>query len=107
MRHGCSGRNDAPEEMTPEYRAWGNMKTRCVNPNDAKRFARYGGRGIAIDPEWMEDFAAFLAHIGPRPSAGMSVDRIDNERGYEPGNVRWATALEQRLNQRTRPGKVA
>jgi hypothetical protein len=85
--------------LTPEYQAWRGMKTRCLNPRHHK-FPDYGGRGIRVCDEWINSFEAFLAHIGPRPSPEMSVDRIDVDGHYEPGNVRWATPLQQRHNRR-------
>jgi len=91
-RHGLSKR--------PEYRVWKNMVQRCCNPNN-ERYIDYGGRGITICKEWRKSFPAFLLHIGPRPSPIHSLDRIDNERGYEPGNVRWVTVHEQNRNQRS------
>jgi len=87
-------------KWTPEYRAWVSLKTRCKYAH-RKDFKWYGARGITVCPEWQNDFAAFLKEIGPRPSPKHSVDRINNDTGYEPGNVRWATALEQRHNTRT------
>lgn len=87
---------------TAEHDIWVNIKQRCSNPSNPA-FNRYGGRGITICAEWRDDFAAFLAYVGPRPSPDMSIDRIDNERGYEPGNVRWATASEQVKNRRPLP----
>jgi hypothetical protein len=84
---------------TPEYRAWTNIKQRCLRPENPA-FGRYGARGIALAPEWVDDFDAFLAHIGPRPSDEHSIDRIDNEKGYFPGNVRWALQKEQMRNMR-------
>lgn len=89
VRHG--GRN------TPEYSSWIAMRRRCLNPAD-KDYPRYGGRGITICPQW-DDFAVFLADLGPRP-AGMTLDRVDTQRGYEPDNVRWATAKVQGRNRR-------
>lgn len=86
---------------SPEYTAWVSIKTRCLNPA-AENYHNYGGRGIRICDEWRDDFPAFLAHVGKRPSAKHSIDRIDNANGhYEPGNVRWATMMEQGHNRRT------
>ena len=84
---------------TPEYAAWIGMKHRCYNPN-AIRFESWGGRGISVCDEWLKDFVAFYEHIGPRPEKGYSIDRINNDGDYEPGNVRWATAYEQTHNRR-------
>ncbi len=94
FRHGSSAHG-----ITKEYRTWKGIKTRCLNQN-VKCFHYYGGRGITIAAEWIDDFPAFLAHIGPAPSSAHSVDRVDNNRGYEPGNVRWATATQQNRNTR-------
>ena len=94
-RHGAA----AGGSLTPEYRAWSGMIDRCERPSFSQ-FADYGGRGIRVCEEWRRDFAAFLAHVGPRPSSQHSIDRIDNARGYEPGNVRWATRTEQARNKR-------
>jgi len=82
------------------------MKARCHNPNNPK-FLDYGGRGIFVCDEWLYDFPAFYDHIGPKPSDAHSVDRINNNLGYQPGNVRWATAEEQANNRRqARPRQV-
>ncbi len=86
---------------TPEYIAWANILARCTNPN-AQAWANYGGRGITICDAWRGNFVAFFEHVGARPSADHSIDRIDNARGYEPGNVRWATRSEQARNTRPR-----
>ena len=89
------------QEKAAEYRIWRHIKTRCLNPN-MPGFKYWGGRGISICEEWRDDYAAFLAHVGRRPSPKHSIDRINNDGHYEPGNVRWATAIEQRHNRRSR-----
>lgn len=86
---------------TPEYRAWKNILYRCTDPNHI-HYRNYGGRGITIYEGWTQDPAPFLDYIGPRPSPQHSVGRIDNNKGYEPGNVRWETKLEQAINKRFR-----
>jgi len=86
---------------TVEHQIWKSIIGRCENANSTS-FPRYGGRGIKICPEWRHDFAAFLAHVGPRPSPKHSIDRYPNNDGnYEPGNVRWATVREQSRNRRS------
>lgn len=95
--HGSStGRDRQGHEL---YQTWVNMRRRCLSPSN-HAFPRYGGRGISIAPEW-DDFDRFVADVGPRPSLGHSLDRVDNDGNYEPGNVRWATAAEQANNRRT------
>jgi hypothetical protein len=89
VKHGLTG--------SVEYRTWLRMLARCGNAN-TKHWHRYGGRGIAVHPEWVSDFMAFYNHVGPRPSAHHSLDRINNDGNYEPGNVRWATKREQQNN---------
>lgn len=76
------------------------MCQRCTNPNNGG-FKNYGGRGIKIYDQW-RDFTNFLADVGERPSRELTLDRIDNDGHYEPGNVRWATRKEQSQNQRAR-----
>lgn len=84
---------------TPEYRCYQAMLTRCYNRHD-KRYASYGGRGISVCERWRASFAAFLDDMGTRPSWG-TLERIDNDGNYEPGNVRWATWAEQSRNKTT------
>lgn len=96
VRHG----DTTHTSRSKEYTAWVSMKQRCLNPN-ATNYRHYGGRGITVCQEWADNFTAFLAHIGRAPEGKrISIDRIDNERGYEPGNVRWATPREQVMNRR-------
>ncbi|HHT3526417.1 TPA: hypothetical protein ACTYW0_000512 [Enterobacter asburiae] len=84
---------------TPTYQTWEAMKQRCLNPKSSY-FRRYGGRGIGICDRWML-FDNFLADMGEKPE-GMSIDRINNDAGYEPGNCRWATNSEQGYNKQKR-----
>lgn len=84
--------------QTNEYMIWNNMIQRCANPR-ASGYPRYGGAGVTVCPQWAASFLAFYEHVGPRPSSAHSIDRIDAKRGYEPGNVRWATREEQAQNQ--------
>lgn len=80
---------------SPLYVVWAGMLARC---NDASN-DRYGARGITVCERWAQSFAAFAEDVGPRPFDGASLDRIENDRGYEPGNVRWATATTQGRNK--------
>jgi hypothetical protein len=84
---------------TPEYKAWSEAKQRCHNPNNDK-YEWYGARGISVCEEWRNDFMAFYNHIGPKPSRRHQIDRIDNDKNYEPGNVRWATGKSNIMNRR-------
>jgi hypothetical protein len=81
-----------------EYMTWYNLIRRCCDPRSPD-FARYGGRGIRVCERWRHDFMAFLADMGPRPSPAHSIDRSDNDGGYDPANCRWATRSQQRRNR--------
>jgi hypothetical protein len=81
-----------------EYKAWKGMRQRCLNPNHTK-FHRYGGRGIPICDAWKDSFLQFLADVGLAPEGVLTIDRIENEKGYEPGNVKWSTRKEQSNNR--------
>jgi hypothetical protein len=83
---------------SPEYASWNSMRQRCHNPK-AMAYAYYGARGITVCEQWRESFATFLADMGGRPN-GHSLERVDNDRGYNPGNCRWATTTDQMRNTR-------
>lgn len=82
---------------TPTYSSWHGMKSRALNPN-VTGWQYYGGRGIKVCERWL-DFRNFLQDMGERPE-GTSLERIDNDKGYEPGNCKWATKQEQFFNRR-------
>lgn len=86
------------------YSTWYGIKQRCGNPNH-KSYARYGGRGIKMCDQWLNDSQAFIDYLintlGDRPE-GSSLDRIDNSLGYQPDNLRWATKKQQQNNRGTK-----
>jgi hypothetical protein len=92
--HGQGGKYD----RTKEYRAWSGMINRCTNPK-ASKWPRYGGRGITVAPVWRKSFVRFLRDVGKAPGPKYMLERKNNERGYVPGNVCWATNAEQSLNR--------
>ena len=93
------GRTKHGMHKSPEHGAWTDMKGRCLNIKN-KRYKDYGGRGITIYTPWLK-FENFFADMGARPGKGYSLDRIDNNGNYEPGNCRWATWAVQFANRRT------
>jgi len=99
-RHGHATRRNG---VTRAYSIWRGMIRRCEY---YRAFKNYGGRGITVCDRWRQDFAAFLSDMG-EPPVGYTLDRINNDGNYEPGNCRWATRKEQCSNQRPRQRKAA
>lgn len=83
---------------TREYRSWESMKRRCQKPDTISKKKRYLDRGIVVCERWASSFPNFLEDMGARPD-GTSLDRIDNNKGYEPGNCRWASPKMQSNNR--------
>ena len=100
-KHGLKHGHNPKGNPSPTYNSWVNMKRRCYEPSH-QSYRLYGGRGIQVCQRWVNDFSAFLADMGERPT-GMSIDRIDRDGNYEPGNCRWATASEQQRNKGPMP----
>lgn len=99
---GCLNKTDKTR-FNREYRIWIMMNVRCTDERHVA-YKSYGGRGIKVAPEFAKNnpdgFANFLAHVGPAPTPTHTLDRIDNDKGYQPGNLRWATPKMQAANTR-------
>jgi hypothetical protein len=89
--------NSKTGKLTGEYQSWSNAKQRCTNPK-REFFHRYGGRGIKLCDRWLNSFANFLADMGPKPSPRYTLERQNNEKGYEPGNCIWTVMRQQTRN---------
>lgn len=85
-------------KTSPEYCSWYGMIRRCNNPKN-KSYRYYGGRGIKVCQRWKSSFVNFLADMGKKPSKKHSIDRINNDGNYGPGNCRWATKRQQVMNR--------
>lgn len=99
IKHGFARRGGKQHDL---YGVWTSMKNRCSNPN-VKNYDIYGGRGISVCERWRDNFENFLADMGDRPSKKHTLDRVNPDGNYEPGNCRWATLSEQAFNRRPFP----
>jgi len=105
---GCLKREVSPNLVhghsigpSTEYMTWATMVARCSNPG-RRDYKYYGGRGISVCDRWRQSFPNFLADMGLKPNPLLSIDRINNDGNYEPGNCRWTTRSQQSSNQRKR-----
>lgn len=97
---GIPERSYARLSYKPGYTSWQAMIQRCRNPN-CSAYPYYGGRGIQVCDAWADSFEAFLRDVGPPPTPDHQIDRIENDKGYEPGNCQWATRKQQCRNRRS------
>lgn len=96
-KHGQSKGKGTSE--SPEYVSWRAMRERCTNTNSSS-YANYGGRGITVCERWMDSFSNFFEDMGAKPTPKHTLDRVDNEKGYNPNNCVWATRTQQVNNRR-------
>lgn len=101
IKHGHSRHG----KQSKTLKSWLNAKARCFCKTHPK-YAQYGARGITMDAEWVNNFNSFLRDMGECPP-GLSLDRIDNDGNYQPGNCRWATPSQQTRNRRATLSVVA
>lgn len=95
-----SAKHGLLKEYSSEYSSWRSMMDRCYDASHDS-YKSYGGKGIAVCERW-HDFKNFVKDMDEKPTANHTIDRIDNEKGYNPSNCRWATKVEQSRNQRVR-----
>jgi len=96
--HGMSSAVALGRGQASIYKIWSNIKQRCHNPQNP-RYKDYGGRGVTMCKRWRDNFEAFLLDVGDRPD-DLTIDRIDNNRGYTPKNVRWVSRADNNRNSR-------
>lgn len=103
-KHRVYAKSLVKKQTESGYSLWKCMLNRCHRESTVS-YKYYGARGISVCQEWRNSFAAFSSYVGIRPSKKHTLDRINNEGNYEPGNVRWATWPEQMANKRKRKGR--